>query len=39
MAIAKPVPDEVSFSALFLESFGAATIKRVIYTGGGGTFV
>jgi hypothetical protein len=39
MAIAKPVPDEVSFSALFLESFGAATIKKGNDAGGGSTFV
>ena len=37
MAIAKSGHDEASYLAPFMESFGAATLKKGIFTGGGGT--
>jgi hypothetical protein len=37
MAIAKSGHDEASYLAPFMESFGAATIKKGNFTGGGST--
>ena len=38
MAIAKTAPDDASYKPLVSEFIDAATIKRVIYTGGGSIF-
>ena len=38
MAIAKSAPDDASFKPLVSEFIDAATIKRVIHTGGGSIF-